>query len=47
MSSIVATQGQMLNLPGAKEDYTEDSVLEERKELTGQGQGEEAFFFFF
>ena len=37
----------MLNLPGAKEDYTEDSVLEERKELTGQGQGEEAFFFFF
>ena len=40
MYSIVATQGQMLNLPGAKEDYTEDSVLEEReKSSLGKAKG--------
>ena len=30
----------MLNLPGAKEDYTEDSVLEEReKSSLGKAKG--------
>lgn len=29
MQSVIATQDQHVTLPGAKEDYTEDSTLEE------------------
>ena len=38
----------MLNLPGAKEDHTEDSVLEEReKSSLGKAKGKRPPFFFF